>query len=255
MSILSDSQKSFLLLPLQSLSYSLTAKWFEGYGKEHYWVESVFRGFDQKGIDIFRNHSCVPEDHPFYCPQQNDNKNCIVNNFEHDLSLQYPCDKVHGLYPSDTPDTLVFKREVFRTTWIKNLRYWHFLVEQMGFPIAKVNEPEQVGSRNDMLLRNCTKYYPPPSEMFEGMNFDLAKPYFKHKWGELALNLRSSALKTLGYEKARWNSGCDTKALSQKKWDQLEDVQQDVLTSLGCSKMMFNRNECHRVDDSYSELE
>ena len=35
----------------------------------HFWVESIYRGFTKIGIDIFRDHSCVPEDHPFFCPE------------------------------------------------------------------------------------------------------------------------------------------------------------------------------------------
>jgi hypothetical protein len=80
---------------MTSLSYSYTGKWFEGYGPEEYWLESVFRGFDDDGIKIFRDHSCVAEDHPFFCPELKDNKACIINNFEHDLSKQYPCGKLY----------------------------------------------------------------------------------------------------------------------------------------------------------------
>ena len=32
----------------------------------HFWVESIYRGFTKIGIDIFRDHSCIPEDHPFF---------------------------------------------------------------------------------------------------------------------------------------------------------------------------------------------
>jgi hypothetical protein len=82
---------------MTSLSYSYTAKWFKGYGPEEHWMESIFRGFDNDGIKIFRDHSCVAEDHPFFCPEQQNNKACIINNFEHDLAKQYPCGKY---YPS-----------------------------------------------------------------------------------------------------------------------------------------------------------
>ena len=225
------------------------------YGKEHYWVESVFRGFDKKGIDIFIDHSCVPEDHPSFCPEEEDNKACIINNFEHDLALKYPCKKVHGIYPSDLPDNLGKRREIFGSTWIKKLRYWRLLVQQMGFPIAKLNEPDQVGSRNDMLLKNCTKHYPLPSEMFEWMKFEVAKPYFQQEWDDLIPKLKTAVSETLGYEKAIWNSGENSKTLREKKWDQLTDVQRGVLTKLGCTKMMFNRKQCRRVIEAHNELE
>jgi hypothetical protein len=126
----------------------------------------------------------------------------------------------------------------------------------MGFPIAKVNEPEHVGSPNDFLLRNCTKHYPPPSEMFEGMNFDLAKPYYQQDWDDLDPNLRLVVAEALGLEKQRWNRGVySSEEFSEKGWDQLSDTQRDALNSLGCSKLMFNRNKCHRVNESESDLE
>jgi len=97
-------------------------------------------------MDIFNKHSCVAEDHPFFCNDDPEmTKACIINNFEHDLAKEYPCDKVQGLYPADSPD-LLLPREPWKTTWIKNTRYWRMLVDEMGFPIAKANEPEMMGS-------------------------------------------------------------------------------------------------------------
>jgi len=131
---------------MTSLAYSYTYKWNKGFGPEEFWVESVYRGLDQTGMDIFNEHSCVAEDHPFFCNDDPEmTKACIINNFEHDLAKEYPCDKVQGLYPADSPD-LLLPREPWKTTWIKNTRYWRMLVDEMGFPIAKANEPEMMGS-------------------------------------------------------------------------------------------------------------
>ena len=121
---------------LLSLSYSETGKSIKGYGPEHFWVESIFRGFTTEGLDIFQQHSCVQEDHPFFCPTEEDQKSCIVNNFEHDLALKYHCNDVYGLYNSDTPDSYFLKNPY--PTWVKNADYWSDLVIQSGFPIAKV---------------------------------------------------------------------------------------------------------------------
>jgi len=52
---------------MTSLAYSYTYKWNKGFGPEEFWVESVYRGLDQTGMDIFNEHSCVAEDHPFFC--------------------------------------------------------------------------------------------------------------------------------------------------------------------------------------------
>jgi len=231
---------------MTSLSYSYTAKWYASYGPEEYWMESIYRGFDQEGMGIFRQHSCVSEDHPFFCPTENDYKACIINNFEHDLAMKYPCDKVLGLYPSDAPEPLLFKKEVWRTTWIKNLRYWRMLVEYMGFPIAKVNEPEQIGDwEYEGLLKNCTQKLP-RNEIFEGLDFSVAMPLHQRRWERLPRKIQQIAEDILGFNKAKWNRRHTADRITNKSsWKELTIAERNAWLTLECSPVKFDRRECH----------
>lgn len=238
---------------MTSLAYSYTYKWNKGYGPEEYWVESVYRGFDKKGIELFNDHSCVAEDHPFFCPEQDDNKACIINNFEHDLAKEYPCDKVQGLYPADSTEILT-PREEWKRTWIKNTRYWRMLVEHMGFPIAKVNEPKQTGHwyqyreskiawQNDPLMKNCTKFIP-WDELVTDLNFEMAKPFYQRKWNNLPPDIQIVASDTLGFTKKTWDRAQGSPKLAGKAWNMLSVTQQRALERLECSKVRYDKNIC-----------
>ena len=168
---------------LTSLSYSESAKYNKGFGPGHFWVESIFRGFTKEGIDIFQEHSCVPEDHPFFCPTEEDQKPCIINNFEHDLVNRYPCNRVYGLFPSDSPVTYVTKNPY--PTWVKNADYWIDLVERAGFPVAKVKEEDMITDLSSPLLSRCTRYIDDSlktKDSGSGIDFELAKPYHLWPW-------------------------------------------------------------------------
>ena len=238
---------------MTSLAYSYTYKWNKGYGPEEFWVESVYRGFDNKGMDIFTEHSCVAEDHPFFCPEEDDQKSCIINNFEHDLAKEYPCDKVQGLYPADSPESLGTRFD-WKRTWIKNTRYWRMLADDMGYPIAKANEPEQTGSwyqlreskvawKNDPMLKNCTKFFP-WEEIFDGLNFKMAKPFHKRKWRNLPPNMQTLARDTLGFDESKWDRAQDSPILVGKSWNMLSLMKQKALITLECSKLHYNQNNC-----------
>jgi len=239
---------------LTSLAYSYTYKWNKGFGPEEFWVESVYRGLDQTGMDIFNEYSCVAEDHPFFCSDDPEmTKACIINNFEHDLAKEYPCDKVQGLYPADSPD-LLLPREPWKTTWIKNTRYWRMLVDEMGFPIAKANEPEMMGSWYELreskmawprspLLKNCTQFFP-MDEMFKGLNFKLAKPFYKRKWMNLPHTLQILANVTLGFNEHMWDRAQDSPQLAGKPWNKLSTAKQEALEALECSKLHYDQNDC-----------
>lgn len=156
---------------LTSTGYSYTPKHFEGDDDPgNFWVESIYRGFTKIGIDIFREHSCVPKDHPFFCPEKDDNKACIVNNFEHDLAIQYPCDKVYGIYPSDAPSSFLEKSR--HRMWARNTPYWRALKSDLNFPLAKVKQINQVQKAGSK-LKECTKYY---DDVLESIDLSLAKP-------------------------------------------------------------------------------
>jgi hypothetical protein len=147
-------------ISLSSLSYSYSAKYFRGYGPQHYWVESVFRGLSQEGLRTFMNYSCVPPDHPFFCRGQlpSEQKSCIINNFEHDLAKQYPRDKVDGFFVSDAPNTTKIPPYRGKQTWANNPLYWRQLVQKSNFPIAKENVKECIADVKNPLLKQCTKY-------------------------------------------------------------------------------------------------
>ena len=154
---------------LTSTGYSYTPKSFEGDDDPvNFWVESIYRGFTKTGIDIFREHSCVPKDHPFFCPEKDDNKACIVNNFEHDFAIQYPCDKVYGIYPSDAPSSFLERSR--HRMWARNTPYWRALKADLNFPIAKVKQIGQI--RTASKLKKCTKYF---DDVVKNIDLSLAK--------------------------------------------------------------------------------
>jgi hypothetical protein len=168
--VMHSSSEVFDALSLKNVSltssgYSYTPKFFEGADDPvHFWVESIYRGFTKEGIKIFRDYSCVPNDHPFFCPEEDDNKACIVNNFEHDLAIQYPCDKVYGIYPSDAPSSFLEKNR--HRMWARNTPYWRAMKSELNFPLAKVNQINQVG-KGLQKVKECTKYSDNILEMFD----------------------------------------------------------------------------------------
>jgi len=87
-----------------------------------------------------------------------------VNNFEHDLAIQYPCDKVYGIYPSDAPSSFLEKNR--HRMWARNTPYWRAMKSELNFPLAKVNQLNQVG-RGLKKLEECTKYSYNILEMFD----------------------------------------------------------------------------------------
>lgn len=162
-------------LQLSSLSFSHSAKHFRGFGDKFYWVESVFRGLDPRGLEVFRNHSCLPADHSAFCPRRNqrNRKICIIHHFEHDLAAQFANrSDVHGLYPTD-----VHKPNQGKPTWAVNDRHWRNMVDTLGFPVAKENRQHvirNVTDEEDILLQNCTRYLQPRSAL-HALQLDFSK--------------------------------------------------------------------------------
>jgi hypothetical protein len=155
---------------LASTGYSYTPKFFEGDDDPvNFWVESIYRGFTKAGIDIFREHSCVPKNHPFFCPEKDDNKACIVNNFEHDLAIQYPCDKVYGIYPSDAPSNFLERSR--HRMWARNTPYWSALKTDLNFPIAKVKQTSRF-QKAASKVKKCANYF---DDVVENIDLSLAK--------------------------------------------------------------------------------
>jgi hypothetical protein len=125
------------------------------------WLESVFRGFDQRGMAIFRNHSCVPATHPFFCPEAPSSwqrKRCVTENFEIAIARLYPPDQVQGLYLSDVPQDMWKKARPY-VTWVVHPRFWRtVMVPQWNFPAAKVTKRAMI-RKGHPWLQNCTSLF------------------------------------------------------------------------------------------------
>lgn len=161
-------------LELTSMAYSYSAKYFRAYGPEYFWVESVYRAMNRAGLQTFQKHSCVPPNHPFFCANDASDarrKACIVNNFEHDLAMQYGRNEssnistaVKGIYLADAPLELITQHS--GKTWATNDEYWKKLVAEQGFPMVKAKRtniiPDFIDNATQLLsnplLRNCTRY-------------------------------------------------------------------------------------------------
>jgi len=141
---------------MTSLSYSLTHP--NGYGPEHYWLESVWRGFDKTGIKTFMDYSCRPANDPLFCPKKYwGRKGCIVENFERAMSRQFPKEKSYGLFASDVPKDMLSWRHNFHS-WVRHPSYWEKLVMEQNFPVSKVNWNGMIDSIDDLRLKTCTKF-------------------------------------------------------------------------------------------------
>jgi hypothetical protein len=118
------------------------------------------------------------------------------------------------------------------------------LVEHMGFPVAKVNEPDMVGSwQHDSLMKNCTNYFP-KDEIFIGLDFDNAMPFYQRRWELLPSELQEAARDLLGYGPERWNGARDATLLKGKSWKELTISQKEVLEKLDCSSSRYGRDKC-----------
>ncbi|KAL3910189.1 MAG: hypothetical protein SGILL_007792 [Bacillariaceae sp.] len=141
---------------MTSLNYSLYGPSLKGYGMEHKWLESVWRGFDREGLQTFRDYSCRPANDKLFCPKKKGwkRKKCIIDNFERAAGRQFPPDKTWGLFSSDTPTRILTGKNWFRT-WVQNEAYWLELVKD-GFPASKISYDKMIDSVNDERLKTCT---------------------------------------------------------------------------------------------------
>jgi hypothetical protein len=156
-------------LQMTSLSYSAT-------DPNGVWLESVFRGFDQRGLSTFRNHSCVPPDHPYFCPGVTSSielKRCITEHHEIAVARLFPPDQVEGLYPSDVPKEMWFEHRPY-ATWTVHTPYWKdVLVSTMDFPAAKVSKRNMIRTMKDPLIQRCTRSL--DRSILEAFNFSAGR--------------------------------------------------------------------------------
>jgi len=146
---------------LSSLSYSYSPKNFRGKpGKEHFWVESVFRALTPAGVKVFQNHSCLHPNHRKFCRgwPAKEQKGCIINNFEHDLASHFPEGDAFGFFETDAPPETKVPPYKAKQSWASNFLYWQKLVNESGFPVAKENIKESIPDIDSPLLKNCTRY-------------------------------------------------------------------------------------------------
>lgn len=145
---------------MSSLSYSYYGPRLQGYGPEHYWLESVWRGFNQEGIQKFMDYSCRYAGDPLFCPLKKgwEKKKCIIDNFERAMAHQFDRNQTWGLFLSDVLDKELKKQGLFKT-WVMNAAYWNKMVTEDGFPAAKVNQKDQIKNyTTDERLQTCTQY-------------------------------------------------------------------------------------------------
>eukprot|EP00536_Pseudo-nitzschia_multiseries_P011457 jgi/Psemu1/259839/estExt_Genewise1Plus.C_3910034 len=127
------------------------------------WVESVFRGFDSYGVDVFMEHSCVPDSHGSFCNSQLNKakkKRCITEYHELEMAWQFPFPErqVQGLFPGTVPE--VFQKVVNNPfpTWVCNAHFWKNVLLPKGFPAAKANCEPMLGEVSDPILDTCTTF-------------------------------------------------------------------------------------------------
>ena len=157
---------------MTSLNYSFIHP--KGTGDEHYWLESVWRGFDTSGIRTFVEHSCKSADDPLFCPHAWwGRKGCIVENFERAMAKHFPRDKTMGLFLSDVPKDMLTRTNSF-PSWVRHVPYWNKLVAEQDFPVSKVNWEGMIDSIDDDRLQTCTRYLD-RSWLLEGFDFSIAK--------------------------------------------------------------------------------
>ncbi|OEU07851.1 hypothetical protein FRACYDRAFT_250475 [Fragilariopsis cylindrus CCMP1102] len=95
---------------------------------------------------------------PLYCPTQMwGRKGCIVENFERQMSRQFPKEKTYGIFPSDVPKNMLSWTNTFHS-WVRHPPYWNKLVKEQNFPVSKVNWKGMIDSINDSRLKTCTKF-------------------------------------------------------------------------------------------------
>jgi len=152
-------------LRMTSLSYSAR-------DPDGIWLESVFRGFDKKGLSTFMNHSCVPANHRFFChleKSSRDIKRCITEHHEIAIARLFPPDEVKGLYASDVPEEMWMEHKPY-ATWTVHVPYWkEVLVSKMNFPAAKVTKRDMIKTMKNPLIQNCTRLF--DRYILEGFNF------------------------------------------------------------------------------------
>ena len=157
---------------MSSLNYSLIHP-TKGTGDQYYWLESVWRGFDKRGIQTFADYSCSrPANDPLFCSTAWwGKKGCIVENFERAMARQFARTETVGLYASDVPRAMLSLKHGF-PSWVRHAPYWNKLVQEQDFPVSKVNWEGMIDSIDDERLMACTQHL--DRSWLAGASFDFS---------------------------------------------------------------------------------
>lgn len=126
------------------------------------WIESYYRGFSPMALQTFVNYSCsvAATKNVQHCQTKVrakfKKKRCIVDYHEIGLSRQYETDTVYHLYTADEQDPDKRAKRKTKQMWNQNYDIWHKLVSNEGFPLAKVNQQNQIPWLGHPMLRQCT---------------------------------------------------------------------------------------------------
>ncbi|VEU39048.1 unnamed protein product [Pseudo-nitzschia multistriata] len=138
--------------------------WHEKGKERGRWFESVYRGFDEKGLEIYMEHSCLPDDSPAFCPKELNKarkKRCITNYFELGMSWEFPNieQQIQGIFPGTVSEEFRATINKF-PTWVCNREFWMDVLLPMGFPAAKVNCETMIGKdlRVEPILDTCQAF-------------------------------------------------------------------------------------------------
>eukprot|EP00751_Fragilariopsis_kerguelensis_P034794 CAMPEP_0170952234 /NCGR_PEP_ID=MMETSP0735-20130129/31180_1 /TAXON_ID=186038 /ORGANISM="Fragilariopsis kerguelensis, Strain L26-C5" /LENGTH=67 /DNA_ID=CAMNT_0011363311 /DNA_START=1 /DNA_END=201 /DNA_ORIENTATION=- len=65
-------------------------------------------------------------------------------------------------------------------------------------------------------------------EIFEGLNFKVAKAFYKRKWRNLPPEMQILANETLGFHEYIWDRAQDSSKLAGRPWNKLSTAKQDA---------------------------
>jgi len=160
-------EKNFtgVLDTLREKNLTMTSLNYSGKLDESYWLESVFRGFNKRGMKRYMEHACVPADHHFWCRRKKakkKRKRCIVEKFEIAIATLFERNETMGLYSSDVPSSMIRRSYLHKfPTWVFHLGYWYTVLRPKGFPVVKVSNERFL---NEAKLKapddfnTCTRY-------------------------------------------------------------------------------------------------
>lgn len=149
---------------LRSTDYDLVSLNHNKEDQNEMWVESVFRGFNAKALQVFMNHSCLPKTQKTNCSKfsaRSKRKRCIVEYHEIRLASVFSSQNltVLGLYRGTVPGSMRSTKTSTFPTWVAHVQFWkEVLVEQYDFPALKVKMLQLLHKEDTPLVSACTQF-------------------------------------------------------------------------------------------------